>query len=148
VKCWTDSVHRGAEHWRATAEKIVKDLGATAEFDAKPANVHHKGTHLMGTSSDNSVIDANMRYHHYDAIGTKLRSLSNRQVQQAAAAARLLRHASEDKLRANTPTGGDLRGFRAAFLVNSSDHRPSLDADMDIVRSADSAAYAHFVNNR
>jgi len=68
VKCWTDYVHRGAEHWRATAEKIVKDLGAAAEFTAKPANVHHKGTHLMGTSPDNSVIDANMRYHHYENL--------------------------------------------------------------------------------
>jgi choline dehydrogenase-like flavoprotein len=65
VRCWTDYVHRGAEHWRSIAERIVKDLRGTATFKQRPAFVHHEGTHLMGTSPENSVIDANLRYHHY-----------------------------------------------------------------------------------
>lgn len=65
VRCWTDYVARGAEHWRSIAEKIVKDLAGTAEFNQRPAWVHHEGTHLMGTSPENSVVDSNLRYHHY-----------------------------------------------------------------------------------
>jgi choline dehydrogenase-like flavoprotein len=65
VRCWTDYVARGAAHWRSVAEKIVKDLRGTAEFNQQPAWVHHEGTHLMGTSPENSVVDGNLRYHHY-----------------------------------------------------------------------------------
>jgi choline dehydrogenase-like flavoprotein len=65
VRCWTDYVARGAEHWRSIADKIIKDLRATAEFKPRPAFVHHEGTHLMGTSPDNSVIDSNLGYHYY-----------------------------------------------------------------------------------
>jgi choline dehydrogenase-like flavoprotein len=65
VRCWTDYVARGAEHWRSIAEKIVKDLSGTAEFNQHPAFVHHEGTHLMGTLPENSVVDGNLRYHHY-----------------------------------------------------------------------------------
>jgi choline dehydrogenase-like flavoprotein len=65
VRCWTDYVARGAEHWRSIAETIVSDLRGTAEFKPHPAFVHHEGTHLMGTSPENSVIDRNLRYHHY-----------------------------------------------------------------------------------
>jgi choline dehydrogenase-like flavoprotein len=65
VRCWTDYVARGADHWRSIAEKIIQDLRGTAEFNRHPAWVHHEGTHLMGTSSENSVVDADLRYHHY-----------------------------------------------------------------------------------
>ncbi len=65
VRCWTDYVARGAEHWKLIAEKIVKDLRGTAELYHHRAWVHHEGTHLMGTSPENSVVDANLRYHHY-----------------------------------------------------------------------------------
>jgi choline dehydrogenase-like flavoprotein len=65
VSCWTDYVQRGAEYWRSIAERIVKDLRGTAEYKPHPAFVHHEGTHLMGTSTENSVIDASLRYHQY-----------------------------------------------------------------------------------
>jgi len=65
VRCWTDYVARGAEHWRTIAEKIVRNLRGTAQFNQRPAFVHHLGTHLMGTSPEDSVIDRNLRYHHY-----------------------------------------------------------------------------------
>ena len=65
VRCWTDYVARGAEHWRSIAEKIVRELRATAKFTQRPSFVHHLGTHLMGTSPENSVINRNLRYHHY-----------------------------------------------------------------------------------
>lgn len=65
VRCWTDYVARGADHWRSIAEKIIRDLRGTAEFNQQPAWVHHEGTHLMGTSPENSVVDENLRYHRY-----------------------------------------------------------------------------------
>jgi choline dehydrogenase-like flavoprotein len=68
VRCWTDYVARGAEHWRSIAEKIIKDLSGTAQFNQRPAWVHHEGTHLMGTSPENSVVDSTLRYHHYENL--------------------------------------------------------------------------------
>lgn len=69
LDAWPEYVARGAQAWRDVADRLVKELEATeVEYKERPTFVHFLGCHRMGLKPEDSVIDSNLRYHHYDNL--------------------------------------------------------------------------------